>query len=112
MTFYLRRDIPASGIDSCMRKYLFPAIMFAITILTAVKYRSIVAFKNESREFTFVVSADRSEMSDVKSKLENYTYQSVDDEMIEEGLYRLTVRCPPDKIGLVKGLMLKFSDKN
>jgi len=85
--------------------------MCLLTVLTIAKYRSIVLFKNESREFTFVVSADKSEISGVKSKLENYTYQSVDDEMIEEGLYKLTVRCPPDKIGFIKGLVLKFSSE-
>jgi len=91
-----------------MRKYFFPLAMFLLTALTVAKYRSIVVFKNESREFTFVVSADKSAMSGVKSKLENYTYQPVEDEMVEEGLYRLTFRCPPDKIGLIKG-MIKFS---
>lgn len=92
-----------------MRRYFFPLAMFLLTALTVAKYRSIVVFKNDSREFTFVVSADKSAMSGVKSKLENYTYQPVEDEMVEEGLYRLTVRCPPDKIGLVKGMILKFS---
>jgi len=83
--------------------------MFLLTALTVAKYRSIVVFKNESREFTFVVSADKSAMSGVKSKLESYTYQPVEDEMVEDGLYRLTVRCPPDKIGIIKGMLLKFS---
>jgi hypothetical protein len=92
-----------------MRRYFFPLMMFLLTALTVAKYRSIVAFKNESQEFTFVVSADKAEISGVKSKLENYTYQPVEDEMVEEGLYRITVRCPPEKIGLIKGMLLKFS---
>ena len=92
-----------------MRKYFFPLMMFLLTVLTVAKYSSIVSFKSRSEEFTFVVSADKAEISGVKSKLENYTYQPVEDEMVEEGLYRLTVRCPPDKIGLIKGMLIKFS---
>lgn len=93
-----------------MRRYAFPVVMCLLAILTVAKYRSIVHFKSESREYSFVVSADKSEISGVKSRLQNYTYQSVDDEMIEEGLYRLTVRCPPDKIGFIKGTLMKFSE--
>lgn len=84
-------------------------MMCLLTVLTVAKYKSIATFKSESKEFTFVVSADESEISGVKSKLENYTYQPVENEMVKEGLYRLTVRCPPDKIGIIKGFILKFS---
>lgn len=95
-----------------MKKYLFPLLMCTLAILTIAKYRSIVSFKDQSKEFTFVVSADKAEISDVKNRLEKYTYQSVEDEMIEEGVYRLTVRCPPDKVGFVKGMMMRFSEEN
>ena len=57
-----------------MRKYFFPLAMFLLTALTVAKYRSIVVFKNESREFTFVVSADKSAMSGVKVLLKNISH--------------------------------------
>lgn len=93
-----------------MKRYFFPVVMCLLTVLTVAKYRSIVAFKNESEEFTFVVSVDKSEISDVKNRIQNYTFQAVDDEMIGDGLYKLTVRCPPDKIGFIKNMMSRFSE--
>lgn len=87
------------------RNYTFVATMIFLASLTAIKYKHIRDFKNNSVEYTFMVEGDKSDISSVKSRIQSLTYQSVDDEMIEEGLYRLTVRCPPDNLSSISSLL-------
>jgi hypothetical protein len=85
--------------------------MLSLTALTLARYLEIVDFKKSSEEFVFVVEGDASRISKLKTNIQNLTYQTVQEEMIEEGVYRLRVRCPPDKINSVWALLGRLSRK-
>ena len=82
--------------------YFFATAMLLIATMTVYRYVEIKSFKDKSVSYDFVVNAGETEMSDIKNRLRGMTFQSVDDQIIDEGTHRLTVRCPPDKIGLVR----------
>jgi hypothetical protein len=85
--------------------------MCLIASMTVYRYVEISRFREKSVEYDFVVSAGDTEMADIKSMIRGMTFQSVDDEIIDEGIHRLTVRCPPDKIGIVKELLSRAIPK-
>lgn len=91
--------------------YIFAVAMCLIASMTVYRYVEISRFREKSVEYDFVVSAGEPEMADIKSRLRGMTFQSVDDEIIDEGIHRLTVRCPPDKIGIVKELLSRAIPK-
>lgn len=94
-----------------MRDYLFAAVMCVLTLATAYRYGSVRRFVEESREYSFVVEMDGADLGRVKSDLKGVTFQGVEGEAIDDGLYRITVRCPPDKVGLVWSLINRMSEK-
>lgn len=79
--------------------------MLLLAVLTVAKYRQISDFRSNSREFFFVVSGNESEISNAKEDLSNLTFQPVEEEMIEQGVYRLRVKCPPDKVGHIFSIL-------
>ena len=70
--------------------------MAFLTLATSIRLYQIDKFKRKSENFAVVVS--QQDFLKVKSELENITYQPVDGEELEDGSYRLTFRCPPEKI--------------
>lgn len=79
--------------------------MFLLAGLTIIRYRQISEFRSKSIEFSFVVSGDESDISAARSDLTNMTFQSVEQEDIGGGKYRLWVRCPPDSVGSVSSFL-------
>jgi hypothetical protein len=90
------------------KSIFFPLLMLLLTFLTFAKYREIKYFQNNSQEYTFVVYANQSDISDLKENLQNFTYQSVLDEQISDGNYKITVKCPPDKIKFINKIIDKL----
>jgi hypothetical protein len=94
-----------------MRDYAFAIAMCVLTLATAYRYGSVRRFVDRSREYSFVVEMDEAGMMRMKSDLRGATFQGVEGEAIDDGLYRITVRCPPDKVGLVWSLINRMSEK-
>lgn len=91
-----------------MRKfgnYVFASVMLVLAMLTMARYRQISDFRSKSQEFVFVVSGDKSEISAAKTDLSKLTFQPVEEEMIEQGIYRLRVKCPPDKVRYISSIL-------
>lgn len=88
--------------------YFFLAMLFLAT-LTVVRYRHIMEYRNSSKEFTFVVSGDQESLFAAKSDISKMTLQSVEHELIGQGLYRLKFRCPPDDLGRVQSKLERMS---
>lgn len=93
------------------RDLVFPLIMCALTLATVYRYGTVREFIRDSREYTFVVEADSCEVSRIKSGLAGATFQPVEGEMVEDGVYRITVRCPPEKVGSVWSLLGRLCER-
>lgn len=89
----------------------FIFLMIFLSVLTIAKYREIYRIKSNSKEFTFVIEGDEKEILSLKSNIQGITYQPVDGEKIEEGKYKLKIRCPPDKINYVWNLLHRGEKK-
>lgn len=94
-----------------IRDFIFPAVMCLLTVATVHRYRSVRHFIDQSREYVFVVEADGNQVPRIKSDLEGATFQRVDGELMEDGRYKFTVRCPPEKVGLMWSMLGKFSER-
>lgn len=93
------------------RDLLFPLVMCLLTLATVYRYGAVRRFIDESREYTFVLAADEGSISRIKADLRGATFQRVDEESVEDGVYRITVRCPPDKLGRMWLLLGRMSDE-
>jgi hypothetical protein len=101
---------------SNLNRYLFPFLMFSLMLITLLKYSEIRDseirdFKSNSKEHSFVVEGKFVDISAMKADLMNRTHQPVDEELVTDGQYKLTFRCPPEKIGLVFSMLDKFNLK-
>jgi len=94
-----------------MRKtdYFFAVVMCLLTLATVYRYSVVREFVRDSREYSFIVEADDSSFTRMKSDLRGATFQRVQGEMVEDGVYRITVKCPPEKVGAVWSLMNRIS---
>lgn len=90
------------------KNIFFPLIMLTLGFLTFLKYKEIKTFHEQSKDYTFIVSANQSKISSIKENLQNYTYQTVYEEKLEEGNYKITVKCPPDKIKFINKIVDKL----
>ena len=90
---------------------VFPLLMCFLTLATVYRYGVVKKFVESSQEYSFVVEADDVRLSQIKSELQGVTFQKVEQEMIEDGVYRITVKCPPDKVGLLWLLLDKFPSR-
>lgn len=86
--------------------YSFVALMLLLASLTFFKYKEISDFRSKSEEFTFVVAGDDSSVAAAAGRLQHLTYQNVEKEPMDGGRYRLRIKCPPDKIGGIKSLLV------
>ncbi len=87
---------------------VFIFLMIFLSVLTVAKYRKIYYIKSNSKEFTFVIEGDEKKISNLKLNIQEITYQQVDEEKIEEGKYRLRIKCPPDRINYIWSLLSKI----
>lgn len=94
-----------------IRDYAFALVMGVLTVATAARYASVRRFVDSSREYSFVVEADEASLERMKSGLRGATFQGVEGQAIEDGVYRITVRCPPDKVGAVWHLINRMSER-
>ena len=75
--------------------------MCALTIATAWRYASIMESNRGTEVYSFLVQTDSEGFSKIASGLEGSACREVEGEKVADGLYRLTVRCPPDKMDSV-----------
>jgi hypothetical protein len=80
-------------------------------LFTLLRYAEIRNFESKSKEYSFVVEGEFADVSAMKADLRNRTRQPVDEELITDGKYKLTFRCPPEKIGFVFSMFDKFNLK-
>lgn len=76
-------------------RYLFPVLMCALTVATAAQYAIV---SRVGREYNFVVKTDAEGFSRIQADLEAAELQGVAGEEVEEGVFRITVRCPTNKL--------------
>ena len=75
--------------------------MLVMAFLTVARYRYISEFRAKSQEFSIVVVGEESDVSAIRADLRNMTFQSVEQEDMGDGRYRLKVRCPPESVDSV-----------
>lgn len=75
--------------------------MCLLTVATAWRYGSIVEANRGTKVYSFIVETDRDGFSRMASDLEESFCREVKGEEVSDGLYRLTIRCPPDKVSTV-----------
>lgn len=86
----------------------FIFLMVILSVLTIAKYREISYVKSNSKEFTFIIEGDEKKISNLKLDIQEITYQHVDKEKIEEGKYRLRIKCPPERMNYIWSLLSKI----
>lgn len=91
------------------RAYFFPVVMCLLTVATAARYAQIVSLFG--LEYNFVVQTNEEGLSRIKADLAAADLHSVQDSEIEDGVFRITVRCPPDKINLLSMILSRKSDR-
>jgi len=90
-------------------RYAFPIIMLTITIATAIRYGSIQDFRKRSTEHQITIEA--SDIRSLERALRSATFQEVGLERISENRYRIVIRCPPDDMGSIFGLLQRLGVK-
>lgn len=85
--------------------------MCVLTMATAVSYTRIVHLRRAGREYNFVVRTDDEGVVKIRSDLAVADLHGVRQSQIEDGLYRITVRCPPEKIGAMWSVMSGLLDR-
>lgn len=91
---------------------VFIFLMFFLSTLTVAKYAHICYIKSKSKDFAFVVEANREQIYNLKLNIQEITYQHVDEEEIEEGKYRLRIKCPPERMNHIWPLLSKIQGDN
>jgi hypothetical protein len=94
-----------------IRDLSFAFLMLVLTAATTYRYSSIESFRRGSADYSLVIKAEASDLPEIKSEIRGLTFQPVGDESVKDGFYRITFRCPPDKLGGVWKALSKFSDK-
>lgn len=74
-----------------------PLAMCILTVATVAKYAQLAEIKRAGQEYNFLVRTDEEGVMKIRSDLAAADLHGVDENEIEDGLYRITVRCPPDK---------------
>lgn len=90
-----------------LRDYTFPVLMCLLTVATAAMYGHIANF---GREYSFVVRTDEAGVSKMKSDLAGADLLDFEAGEVEDGIYRITVKCPRGKVGAMMRVMESFSE--
>lgn len=93
-----------------LQKVLFFTLMIALSILTLLKYNKIIDFKQNSINYTIIIEADEKDISNIKANIQDITYQQVAEEKIEDGKYKIKIKCPPERFNSVKIFLKSKSD--
>jgi hypothetical protein len=83
--------------------------MCLITLATVYRYSVVRGSIRDSREYTFLVETDDTSFIRMKSDLKHANFRRVRGEFVEEGVYRITVKCPPEKISAAWSIMNRVS---
>ena len=67
--------------------------------------------RHVGREYNFIVRTDGEGVVKIRSDLAFADLNSVEQSEIEDGLYRIIVKCPPDKIGAMWSVMGGLLDR-
>ena len=86
-------------------------IMCLLTVATAVGYSRIADLRRLGQEYNFVVRTDSEGISEIRANLADNDFCRVEELEISEGLYRITVRCPADKVGAMWSVMNRIAEK-
>lgn len=92
-----------------IKNLIFPLIMVALGIATLARYSAIQNFRSRSTDHQIVV--ETGDIESVQRAIRDATFQPVESELISGDKYRIVVRCPPDKVGYVLGLMQRLGAK-
>ena len=84
--------------------------MAALAALTFSRYRSIQDFRN--RSFEHQITVQSSDINSLERAIEEATFQDVQYERISGDRYRMIVRCPPDNLGSLFGLIQRRGGKH
>lgn len=77
--------------------YLLPLAMCILTVATVARYAQMAEIRRSGQEYNFLVRTDENGVMKIRSDLAEADLHKVQESEIEDGLYRITVRCPPDK---------------
>lgn len=83
--------------------------MMVIMAVTLVRYRFIQDFRDRSSEHRFIVESK--DIYSLERAIKGATYQDVESERLSDDTYRIVVKCPPEKIGYILGVMQKLGGK-
>lgn len=87
----------------------FPVAMIVIMIATLAKYNRIQDFR--SRSFEHRITVEASDIDSLELAIRKATFQDVDHEKLSENRYKIIVRCPPDNLGSIFGLIQRLGGK-
>jgi hypothetical protein len=83
--------------------------MALLTSATVARFWTIQDFKKRSSEHSILVEAH--DIDHVVKALRDATFQDVERERVEGDRYRMVVRCPPDSLNSVVGLIQRLGGK-
>ena len=84
-------------------RFLFPIVMATMMVATIFRYESIRSFRERSSEHRFDVEVE--DLDSVVKAIKDATLQPVHVESMDEGRYRIVVRCPAESVGVVTSIM-------
>lgn len=91
-----------------LRGYIFPALMCLLTVATAAMYGRVAGLGGE---YSFVVRTDEAGLSRMMADLELADLHEFEAGEVEDGLYRIVVKCPKGKVGAMMRVMESFSER-
>ena len=92
-----RRPLEAYIHAMKIRGYILPLAMCILTVATVARYSQLAETRKSGQEYNFLVRTDEDGVMKIRSDLAEADLHRVEDSEIEDGLYRITVRCPPEK---------------
>lgn len=91
-----------------LRGYIFPVLMCLLTVATAAMYGRIATL---GAEYSFVVKTDEGGLSRMMADLALADLHEFEAGEVEDGLYRIVVKCPKGKVGAMMRVMESFSER-
>lgn len=89
--------------------FVFPVVMVLLGVASFARYAAIQNFRSRSTNHQMVV--ETGDIESVQRAIRDATFQPVESELISGDRYRIVVRCPPDKVGYVSGLIQRLGAK-
>ena len=92
-----------------VRTLAFPTAMATLMFVTVARYNSIQDFRKRSSEHRITVEA--ADIESLERAIKGATFQDVEYERVSGDKYRIVVRCPPDNLGSLFGLIQRLGGK-